>query len=221
MVTRRSTSFIIFLIIVISTHIFCDFDKVSFLVCTKDHHNDTYGRASATSDVLLYPRNNIAKKQVKSCLEFDVFNREIQILSKLRDFNHTPKILYTDYENHTIYMEYAGKQLTKDNIPSNWKIQIKEIIDGLKKRGVQHNDIKNAELLVKNGTIMLVDYGWTSEYEKKIPANWPCRLGEDCKAPWGLDDRYAITRAILVALGNGKEPEQNAIIKEMTTMFES
>ena len=116
----------------------------------------------------------MVRKQVKLYLQYDVFNREVETLMALNNFSHVPKILAVDFDNKTFYMEYGGEPLTE--FFTSWPRQIKNIIDGLRKRGIQHNDIKNAELLVKNGKIMLIDYGWASEYGKPIDPSWPSKV---------------------------------------------
>jgi len=219
MLLKKNCPLLVFILIgTISTNCFGDLDKIAFLICAQNI-NEIRGEASGTSDNTLYPEHNIVKKHVRSFLEFDVFNREIQFLLKLKNFDHAPKLLYVDYESNTMYMEYAGEKLTKNNIPANWRSQLKEIIDGLKKRGVQHNDIKNNEVRVKDGKIMLIDYGWASEYGAPLPSNWPIFLGTDCRAPWGFDDRYSLTRIVLTTLNDDKKPEQDTVILEMKTIF--
>ena len=143
---------------------------------------------------------------------------------RLRDFKHVPKLLYVDYDTHTFYMEYGGNKLTSSNIPSDWKDQIVEIITGLRERGINHNDIKDAELLVKDdGSIMLIDYGWASPVKGKIGdpiCSTPIKLnsklvngiGGGFRAPGHPDDRYSIIKAVLKAQG---VPSDNATISTL------
>ena len=42
----------------------------------------------------------------------------------------------------------------------NWKKQIKEIITSLKKLGIYHNDFIYQNLLIYNGVLTLIDFGW-------------------------------------------------------------
>lgn len=97
-----------------------DFNKIKFLICPKDIKKGLIGPLSATSDVEIFKDENIVKKRVRSYLQYNVFNREVDYLMKLRDFAHVPKLLYTDFDNHIIYMTYGGQRITKENLPSDW-----------------------------------------------------------------------------------------------------
>jgi hypothetical protein len=190
------------------------FEKLKPLICT-DELPGIKGQASATSDVSIYKDINVVRKHVKAYLKFDVFDREVAMLMKLRDFDHVPKILAVDFVGMDIYMEYGGEQINANNIPANWQTQVKEIIDGFKNRGIQHNDIKNAEVLVKDNKIMIIDYGWASAYGQPIDSSWPAGLGSDYKSPKGFDDRYSIVKAILTAQKNGREKPTNEEIENI------
>ncbi len=194
------------------------FERIKFLICA-DNARGIPGEKSATSDVSVYENKNVVRKQVKDYLQYDVFNREVETLMALNNFSHVPKILAVDFDNKTFYMEYGGEPLTKKNLPADWPRQIKNIIDGLRKRGIQHNDIKNAELLVKNGKIMLIDYGWASEYGKPIDPSWPSGLGGRYKAPWGFDDRYSIIFAVMTAQADGKNPTKREVEEKIKQIF--
>ncbi|HXW53516.1 MAG TPA: hypothetical protein VEL47_05370 [Myxococcota bacterium] len=193
------------------------FEKEKFLICNVSQGSP--GERSATSDVLIFKEQNVVSKHVRSYLEFNVFDREVEMLMRLRNFKHVPKILAVDFEDNTIYMEYAGERLTKDNLPANWENQVKDIINGLRALGIQHNDIKNAEVLVKNGTIMVVDYGWASKFGQPTDPSWPSGLGASYKAPWGFDDRFSIIKAILTAKNNGISPSNDQVEAEMNRLF--
>ena len=52
--------------------------------------------------------------------------------------------------------------MSNDNIPNNWKEQIKEIIKTLKECNVVNNDMWINNFLVKDDVINLIDFGWAS-----------------------------------------------------------
>ena len=60
-------------------------------------------------------------------------------------------------------MSYCGVPLNNDNIPDNWKDQIIEIIDLLKKFNVSNNDMWKNNFLVSNNIIYLIDFGWATK----------------------------------------------------------
>lgn len=60
-----------------------------------------------------------------------------------------------------IEMEYVGEPISKKNLPSDWKVQIKNISSELNKLSIIHRDIKKENILVKNNKIFLIDFGWS------------------------------------------------------------
>ena len=89
-----------------------------------------------------------------------MFYHEVKYLNMLSGLPHFPKLLFVDTESCSIFMEYAGTVVFKDVIPLDWKKQIKEIITSLKKLGIYHNDFIYQNLLIYNGVLTLIDFGW-------------------------------------------------------------
>jgi hypothetical protein len=206
-------------IILLANHVSCsDFESVKPIICL-DLKSNIKGQKSATSDVTIYKEYNLVKKHVREYLNYGVFEREIATLLKLKDFDHVPKLVAVDVNNHDIYMEYAGEPVKKETIPVNWREQVKEIIDGLRKRGIQHNDIKNAEILMKDGKIMIIDYGWASTYGQAVDPSWPRGLGSSYKSPAGFDDRYSLIKVLLAAQRFPEEPTVAQINDEIIAIF--
>tara|TARA_Y100001968_G_C19448906_1_gene767170 strand:+ start:3634 stop:4218 length:585 start_codon:yes stop_codon:yes gene_type:complete len=69
----------------------------------------------------------------------------------------TPKLV--NYGPDWIEMEYAGKQISKNNLPSDWEYQINNISSILSKYDIIHRDIKLENILVKDKKIILIDFG--------------------------------------------------------------
>lgn len=120
--------------------------------------------------------NTIIKKVIKeydSCDKigdkFDHFFREIKSLKLIEKYNIFPKIISFDENNYTIYLTYCGELINENNIPSNWKYQLENINLILKKFDIFHNDIWYCNLLVKDGIIYLIDFGWSTLFYEDYP----------------------------------------------------
>ena len=110
---------------------------------------------------LIYIKNKenkciYVKKYIIFKYEFD---QELNILKSLQEYKFF-QIIY-DYcsKEKIIITEYAGKKINKDNLPTNWYEQIKEIQKILIKKNIYHNDIKLDHFLVKDNQITLIDFG--------------------------------------------------------------
>ena len=89
--------------------------------------------------------------------------REITSLLQLYKKNHFPVLLSKNETEKYIYMNYCGQPLTDSNIPNDWKEQITEIVNILKKCNISNNDMWLNNFLVNNNILYLVDFGWATE----------------------------------------------------------
>ena len=145
------------------------------------------------SDIFFIKLNNKAKFKIESKLKFkiskiiikkkikvysgcdkignnyDHYYREIDSLRILEKYGNFPKIIYTDENTHSIYLTYCGEKLNENNIPSNWKYQLKNINNILIKHNIFHNDIWYGNFLVLDGIIFLIDFGWSTHYYQEYP----------------------------------------------------
>jgi RIO-like serine/threonine protein kinase len=128
----------------------------------------------------------------------NLINREVFWLEKLESFDRTPKLISHDMERHLVVMEYMGERLTKQNIPTDYETQVTYILDGLKQFECSHNDIKPTELLVLDGKINIIDFGWSTKIGEPIPKNWPWTVGgrNFQFKPYELDDEYSFRKSI-------------------------
>ena len=90
----------------------------------------------------------------------NIFNKEVEYLKILSGLPHFPKLVFIDYKNCAIYTEYAGVIIINDVVPIDWKKQLKEIIKTLNEKGIYQNDFYINNLLVYNGNLTLIDFGW-------------------------------------------------------------
>jgi hypothetical protein len=81
---------------------------------------------------------------------------EIKVYERLKNHQHFPKII--KYTNEYIIFENVGEILNPHNLPLDSFNQIKIISKILTKEKIKHNDIRENEILVKNGMIYLVDF---------------------------------------------------------------
>ena len=92
------------------------------------------------------------------------YSRECKSLMRLQNKKHFPTILCHDDATKAIYMTYCGKPLGKKyvNIPIDWKAQITEIIITLSEMKIYNNDMWLNNVLVKDGILHLIDFGWAT-----------------------------------------------------------
>ena len=132
----------------------------------------------------------VSKEQV-NWLEYPLIENEYKMLKKV-DSRHFPKALAMDGKK--IFIEDCGEPMTVLNTPDDWEDQLKEIVSDLKHFGVIHRDIRPDNLMVKNGVIMLIDFGWACEEGDETPA--PECLGFPYKPSWGFDDAFSMRKVI-------------------------
>lgn len=136
--------------------------------------------------------------------EINVYENEKLWLLKLRDSIHFPKIIYYDDIARIITTQYCGEPITVDNVPKDLFEQLQDILHELRKYNCRHNDIKPNELLVHNGKIYLVDFGWASEFDKNLPSSWPHALGGrfKCNPRSDVGSLYRSLEFILCSISN-------------------
>jgi RIO-like serine/threonine protein kinase len=128
----------------------------------------------------------------------NIINREVFWLEKLESFDRTPKLISHDMGIELVVMEYVGEPLTKQNIPNDYETQVTYILDGLKQFECSHNDIKPTELLVLDGKINIIDFGWSTKIGEPIPKHWPKALGKTKfrYATHNFDNEYSLRKSI-------------------------
>ena len=144
----------------------------------------------ATSVVTIQD-GKVAKRQVNFS-KYNLLENEARVLGKISSV-HFPKVI--SKEKDQIILEDCGQPLTEKNLPENWKHQLVEIVEELKAQGVQHRDIKPDNLMVLNGIIKLIDFGW-SRFVSDDQDEPPTCLGYPYKPSWGFDDSFSMRKVI-------------------------
>ena len=133
--------------------------------------------------------DSVIKKQY-NYMERDLIANEIRVLSRCGS-SHFPKVINSGKDN--IELEDCEQDLNVDNLPEDWKKQFVEIIDDLRKHNIQHRDIRPENLMVKDGVIKLIDFGW-ARFEDDPDDNPPSCLGKPYKASYGFDDNFSLSK---------------------------
>jgi serine/threonine protein kinase len=141
---------------------------------------------------------DVTQKIVKKCVTQYadiVVQREVLWLRALEEYHRFPKLL--DVVGNTITTSYCGSMITKTTCPKDWKEQMQEILTYLAEKQCSHNDIKPGEILVLDGKLMLVDFGWATKIGDPIPEQWPRKLGGDFRLGiHKFDDAFSFNRSV-------------------------
>jgi len=128
-----------------------------------DRYNNIGG---VTSNITIEDDGTITK-HIKKTIEPNIslfdhtcVDRELHILDILSKFDWSPKVISNT--DTSITMTNVGERINKYNIPFDAVTQMTNILKDLKSVNVEHNDIKDEEILVKDGKLHLCDYGWAS-----------------------------------------------------------
>lgn len=133
----------------------------------------------------------IEKKQVRH-MAYKLTDNEERIL-KLISSKHFPKLL--GREGDTLRIEHCGEPLTAQNLPDDWKDQLCYILKLLEGSNIVHRDVRLDNLMIKDGVIKLLDFGW-ARLKSEEDGKHPDLLGYPNKCPLGFNDIYSMNRII-------------------------
>lgn len=134
---------------------------------------------------------HVVKRQ-RAYRDYDLLANEARCLEETTS-SHFPKVLSVDKDR--IELEDCGVHLTSETMPDDWREQLVQILLDLQSHGLEHRDIKPDNLMVKDGIIKLIDFGWARR-TGDAPDHPPLCLGVPYRPSWGPDDHYAMRKVI-------------------------
>lgn len=159
------------------------------------------------SRILIDLNTGIVTKSLGKFREFGLEGREVYWLERLRPSGIVPELIRHDAD--TICTRYVGEPASQRNLPQDWPAQAEWILSALAGFGCSHNDIKCDNLMVHDGAIKLIDFGWATRRGDPVPAEWPEGIGRQHRlAVHQFDDR----RAIFAALQSAEDGEVESSI---------
>src|SRR3990167_4677093 len=102
-------------------------------------------------------------------------------------------------------MDHLGHPIQPDTMPRDWRERAEALLWTMRGAEIQHNDIRPDNLLVYEGSLVLIDWQWWTPLGVTPPAEWPPRLGglwRGGDSRWEFDDRTSLFR-VLEAVESG------------------
>lgn len=154
----------------------------------------------STSDIKIDKKKGIVTKTIRTkFLGYGLVEREAYWLRRLHDENDRfPELL--KFNGTVIQTTYMGDRIEGGivaNVPSDWLLQMLEILEVMSHIGVRHNDIKPHDILVRDGRLYLIDFGWATSICEKIPESWPEGLGGIFRSPKDTpEDMFSFVKSV-------------------------
>ena len=133
--------------------------------------------------------SDVVKKTYLFQFEWMV-SREAKFLTQLNQYKCFPKLIAVG--KNYIDMTYCGNRI---NSVKEYTEQSKNILSILKKEKITHRDVNPKNLLILNGVLYLIDWGWSLfDGEKDTPIKPPVQLGGGNYKYGVWDDALAMSK---------------------------
>lgn len=164
-----------------------------------DHTVGDYnGYFKGATSIVSKEDGKVTKRQT-AYSSYPLIKNEVLILESLKGMKHFPQIIAsctTGEEGHILTTDDCGDPISIDNLPKDWKEQCKQILSDLKDKGIEHRDIRPDNLLVKDNTIKLIDFGWATGPTGEHLGDPPKCLGFGYKCTEGFSDAFSMNKVI-------------------------
>lgn len=164
----------------------------------------------STSDVEIDRESGVVTKTIRSKFSgYGLVKREAYWLRRLhRDSDRFPEVL--KLKGDVIQTAYMGERIERDTVPSDWSSQMASILEVMFYTGVRHNDIKPHDILVMDGRLCLIDFGWAQPICENVPLSWPKGLGGIFRTSRETpNDRLSFIRSISYVMRHGRYDKQD------------
>lgn len=162
------------------------------LIGAKESRREMTSRINTVS---LLPNGNVRKQAgdafTRGEYHYDpviLLRREASFL-RLLDGRRFPVLL--EEGDDWFSMTYCGNELSKSNLPEDWRQQVEEIAAILDEAKIVHRDIKPGNVTVLDGRLQLIDFGWAIR-AGELPYVCPRELCPDVPRKHIYDNRAAL-----------------------------
>jgi len=100
----------------------------------------------------------------------ELLKNEYEYLNLIDKYIYFPTLFSYDLSKGTLLLSYVGNNVSNtDNIPNDWKTQLKDIYTILQEHDIYHNDIFEGNICILDNRIYLIDFGQTSSNTPNCP----------------------------------------------------
>lgn len=100
----------------------------------------------------------------------ELLKNEYEYLKLIDKYIYFPTLFSYDLSKRTLLLSYVGNNVfNTDNIPNDWKRQLKDIYTILQEHNIYHNDIFEGNICILDNRIYLIDFGQTSSNTPNYP----------------------------------------------------
>ena len=134
--------------------------EIEFLT---DHTHKYILKKLVNNKILLYWKDSYEDA-------IELLKNEYKYLNLIDKYIYFPTLFSYDLSKRTLLLSYVGNNVSNtDNIPNDWKTQLKDIYTILQEHDIYHNDIFKGNICILDNRIYLIDFGQTSSNTPNYP----------------------------------------------------